>query len=163
MHKKHNLPPLARIKIPLIASPFLFFKLLLQIWLCPQGEVRNDVFALGSPFLKGTSILTWILFTLWLVTGCLVQLFQLKTQDSCYGDGCLEIGQVKVLFPLDIRECCNSGIVSVEQKMCRWATTLKKKCSPCRMRLVIDASPLLLLLLLSRQHAGRLFLLKPSN
>lgn len=53
VYKKHNLPPLARIKafcsFPLPPS----YKFLLQVWLCPMGEVGNHVFAQWCPFLKG--------------------------------------------------------------------------------------------------------------
>lgn len=55
VYKKHNLLPLAGIK-----APFLFFRLLLQVWWCIQGEVGNNVFALWSLFLKGISIFTQI-------------------------------------------------------------------------------------------------------
>ena len=72
----------------------------------------------------------------------------------------------KVLFPLGMRECCNSTrSVSVEQKICRWATTFPPtpQMSLFRMRLVTDASPLMLLLWIWKQHPWRLFLLKKRN
>lgn len=55
--------------------PFLFFKQLLQIWLCPQGEVGKAVFAAQVHFSRGRQYSQGsYLHCNWLLAG----------QDSCF-------------------------------------------------------------------------------
>lgn len=122
VYKKHNLPLLAKIKAPSLSSPFLFLAVTTSLAMS-LGRGGKDVFALWSPCLKGMSVLTESYLHCNWFAGCLVQLFQLKPKTVAMEMVWLEIGISKVLFSLDVRECCNSTrSVSVEQKIHRWAT-----------------------------------------